>query len=354
MVGNRLDIPALIQYPNRIGEEEILLLTDELKNKPWCATYQVLLSKGYANIDSYLQGKHLRLASTYIGDRVVLFDMMHQLKEEADNQKETAIDPKVSEEEVATSLNETSIESDTEVVAEHKVAADVQEEIETAATVEEAKIESKEESIAEDVVSPEEVNAQDTNLEESVSIDEQEGLSPATSPIDFDKLIKYDPIKELEALKVVKTPPKESLSYDTVIYNTEEELTKLIEQREDAEEKGEQDFASWLNNIGEDKKEATPARKSPDKVQQLLDQFLATKRKRPIQSRAFYNAQNKAEESEVDSMNVVSETLLELYVKQGHYLKAIKGYQKLSLQNPDKSAYFAARITELEELQKEQ
>jgi hypothetical protein len=50
---------------------------------------------------------------------------------------------------------------------------------------------------------------------------------------------------------------------------------------------------------------------------------------------------------------VLSETLLELYVKQGHHGKAIAGYEKLSLQNPKKSAYFAARITELEQLQKE-
>ena len=80
----------------------------------------------------------------------------------------------------------------------------------------------------------------------------------------------------------------------------------------------------------------------------MLDQFLATKRSRPIQNREFYKAESKAEESEIDNMDVVSETLLELYVKQGHKAKAIKGYKKLSLQNPEKSAYFAARIKEIE------
>jgi len=52
-------------------------------------------------------------------------------------------------------------------------------------------------------------------------------------------------------------------------------------------------------------------------------------------------------------MEVVSETLVELYIKQGYFTKAIQGLEKLSLLNPPKSAYFAARIREIQDLQKE-
>jgi hypothetical protein len=120
----------------------------------------------------------------------------------------------------------------------------------------------------------------------------------------------------------------------------------------------------WINHIDEvcssskkvnkkSSKKISQKENSPDHVQALLDQFLATKRSRPIQNRSFYNAQDKAEESETDKMNIVSETLLNIYVKQGHYDKAILGYEKLSLQNPDKSAYFAARIKEIKQTQNE-
>jgi hypothetical protein len=39
--------------------------------------------------------------------------------------------------------------------------------------------------------------------------------------------------------------------------------------------------------------------------------------------------------------------MAQLYIKQGHKGKAIKIYEKLILINPEKSTYFAARISEL-------
>lgn len=43
---------------------------------------------------------------------------------------------------------------------------------------------------------------------------------------------------------------------------------------------------------------------------------------------------------------LVSETLAEIHIKQGKYDKAIEMYRKLSLRNPQKSAYFAGKIEE--------
>lgn len=52
-------------------------------------------------------------------------------------------------------------------------------------------------------------------------------------------------------------------------------------------------------------------------------------------------------EHSLDEKEVVTETMAEVWEKQGNREKAIGIYSKLSLQDPSKSAYFAAKIEEL-------
>lgn len=51
--------------------------------------------------------------------------------------------------------------------------------------------------------------------------------------------------------------------------------------------------------------------------------------------------------SSIEEKEVVTEAMAEVWLKQGNREKAHSIYSKLSLQNPDKSAYFAAKIDQL-------
>ena len=52
-------------------------------------------------------------------------------------------------------------------------------------------------------------------------------------------------------------------------------------------------------------------------------------------------------EHSIDAGEVITETMAEVWIKQGNNEKAIETYNKLSLLNPDKSAYFASLAEQL-------
>jgi tetratricopeptide (TPR) repeat protein len=82
---------------------------------------------------------------------------------------------------------------------------------------------------------------------------------------------------------------------------------------------------------------------------ELIDKFIREEPK-IVPKPTFFDPLDSARHSLLDNESVVSETLAEIYYKQGNLSKAIKIYKKLSLVNPQKSSYFAAQI---EKIQKE-
>lgn len=95
-----------------------------------------------------------------------------------------------------------------------------------------------------------------------------------------------------------------------------------------------------------DKHEATGSFESK---KDLIDKFLSNQPhiSKPSAS-GFFSPDDKARSSIENQNEIVSETLARIFVEQGNYARAIKIYRKLSLLNPEKSSYFAARISKIE------
>ncbi len=152
----------------------------------------------------------------------------------------------------------------------------------------------------------------------------------------------HDPLLEQLNSQILS----EAIGYN-LEHNIEEEIAKLPElpKEEKAVEDSNavKDFYSWL----EQPKEVKPKLK----YAHLIDKFLADQPK-IVPKKEFFSPVNMARKSVEEDAEIVSETLANLYVQQGHYTKAIKAFEQLSLKFPKKNVYFSARIKEIEELKK--
>ena len=88
----------------------------------------------------------------------------------------------------------------------------------------------------------------------------------------------------------------------------------------------------------------------------LIDKFLSSNptiqpRKNSEEPASSDERQDEIlEKSLSESDEIVTETLAMIYFQQKKYDKALAAFQKLSLKYPEKSAYFASRIEEIEKL----
>ena len=104
----------------------------------------------------------------------------------------------------------------------------------------------------------------------------------------------------------------------------------------------------------EDEKQQKEDGTQPEKKlsrKELIDKFIAENPSISKPKAEFYNPISVAQNSIIDHGEIVSETLAKIYFKQGYFDKAISIYEKLSLNNPEKSVYFAAQIEMIKESQ---
>lgn len=104
-----------------------------------------------------------------------------------------------------------------------------------------------------------------------------------------------------------------------------------------------------LSTVGELVGQAERASSGVENDWGLIDQFMNSGSGKLTPDKADLAPKgNLAESSVQENSAILTETLAKIYIKQHKYDKAIAIFESLSLKFPEKSAYFAARIKELE------
>jgi len=149
---------------------------------------------------------------------------------------------------------------------------------------------------------------------------------------------------EIKIFPLEMGPAENTLTYQP-LYTDDYFAYKRLKEPEQAEvinEKGASEmksFTSWLKDIKHTFSEKATKEQYHKELKRSYEDF------DPEVSEAV---EKMAMESITLTDDVVSETLAEIWAKQKQYKTAIHIYQKLSLLNPNKSAYFAQKIKELQ------
>jgi len=118
---------------------------------------------------------------------------------------------------------------------------------------------------------------------------------------------------------------------------------------------GSQKFSDWLTILDHDRFKDSRI-KSDKKIESqfseksIIDSFLQKDVNiiTPTTEDSEFSPSNLARLSVVDDEEFVTETLANIYAKQGNLEKALKAYKKLLLKYPEKKTYFAAQIQKIE------
>lgn len=107
-------------------------------------------------------------------------------------------------------------------------------------------------------------------------------------------------------------------------------------------------FDEWLYYISSHKEQEKTKEKTISE-NSLIDQFLdnASSLTRIKVEQGTVNEDLTEQLIPAEELEMISEPLAQLYYKQGYYDKALKMYEKLILNNPEKSIYFASLIQEI-------
>lgn len=301
----------LLQHPSEVKTPvQTRQLEEVLKTYPYFQAAHALHLKGLRNLNSFKYNNALKVTAAHTTDREVLFDFITS--------------PEFLQDTIADTIT-----GKAESIKAQEVIAEV------VLPNAEVEIEMIEES--EDHPLPRSVKDADAILDPS--------LFKSKNP-DIDKEITAERLqaeKELELGTPLDFTREERHSFGEWLQLTS---LKAIDRSGEIEEPEPPIIEE------EEELEIKPEVSNQDRNFDLIEQFIANKPKiKP--SKESYPAIDIKKSTQIDKNELMTETLAKVYLEQKKYKQAIQAYKILRLKYPEKSSFFADRISAVKKLQKE-
>lgn len=313
---HKQQIAQALQNPNGLDEQSLDGLKLLLEEYPFFQAGRMLWVKNLHLLGHIRYNNELKLAAAHIADRAQLFALIHA---PARVEAEQVEQPRESQTAAAPELS-------------------------TASPVKSQPLEQESADFVEAVPGENEQDAQP-------AVDDYLGASdefelPSGGVLTFGAGAENNPDN-------IVLPSADFLGFDegTVsAYRLEEEGKATADEA--------RSFSDWLKVLKQQpvlQRETTAAAPLPEPVQKkrsLIDDFLeGGRKKRRLPSAPSTTTENVdiSAASLQERDDLMTETLAGIYIKQGHFSKAMDIFDRLRLKYPEKSVYFARRIKALEE-----
>lgn len=286
----RSQVIEYIRNPEQIGAADLVVLEQLTHTYPYCQTFQLLHAKCLHNQDNPRYSAQVKLAAAYAGNRGLLKQLIEKRK---------PVDESVLIEEVA---------SEMELLLKSSI----------------------EEEVIEEVVEEIQLDAAEIKVEEIIKI---AAITPEpTAPVS-PEVPQRTKLIDIIRSRMADIPAEP----ETDISTPEHAVEPVFEIK-----------ALGIEPHSPNETTVSTGNITSDNNATLIDRFIREEPRLSPPRREFFNPVDMAKMSSMDRDDLVSETLARIFVQQGDIPKAIKIYERLCLNFPEKSSYFAAQIINLE------
>lgn len=342
-----------MSHPESIAQPEVEALQQIVREFPYFGAAQTLLSRAYLNAQDHRLTDQVSHAAFYTGNRMGLYQLLHPATiEKAQDTVESVSTPEAPS---------AALKAETDTETPHsefsELASRVLEDEQASALSK--PIEVKQDEPIARPVSPEVPIGVDEAIAEQAETEQKIQEHPS-SPLQEQILIGAiaDSIA-LEVLPDRKDEAPQEQAKPTTDFGAwlkqRSRATGFTEhetQAESSDDSDDQLHSFYQSSTARGQHRMLQPESGEDKQRNIIDRFIQYEPKIERGRAPEYPQANLAKDSLEEDPELVTETMAQLFARQGKFDKARKAYRKLMEQFPEKSVYFAAQLKSIEKFKK--